>query len=198
MISDDVNPELSGPVDKQPSQPTIVKLWQNMQDKLKIGNYKKTNSGKQAIMSTGSVGAATMPSSKPTPLKDISNVASSSKSIFVAKAKLSKPHSVLVRDKTPATVVKSLFPIKCDFSNCGSEFQPFTSLDAQFGHSPPEEGIGTTNVISVDSSGYRPPNDNDAVNAIDDAIVVNDLSSSSVEDMKDNLSSSDEEDMVTA
>lgn len=196
--SNDVNPEPAVPVDLQPSQPTIVKLWQNMQDKLKTGNYKKTKSGKQAVISTGLVGEATMSSLKPTPLKDISNVASSSKSTFVAKAKLSKSHTILVRDKAPATVVKSPFPIKCDFSNCGSEFQPFTSLDAQFGHSPPEEGIGTTCVVPASSSGPRPVNDDEVVNAIDDANVVNDLSSSDEEDMEDNLSSSNEEDMITA
>lgn len=194
----DVNPELAGHVDIQSPQPTIVKLWKNMQDKLKTGNYKKTNSGKQTVMSTGTVGATTMPKLKPTPLKDISNVASSSKSTFVAKAKLSKSHTVLVRDKVSASMVKSSFPIKCDFSNGGYEFQPFTSFDAQFGHSPPEEGIGTTCVTPGDSSGPRPINDKNADNAIDDTIVVNDLSSSNEEDMEDNLPSSDEEVMVNA
>lgn len=95
-------------------------------------------------------------------------------------------------------MVKSSLPIKCDFTNCSSEFHLLTAMDAQFGHTPPEDCVGATSVSPLETSDQGHINDTTSVTANNDTNMVNDLSSSDEEDMVDTLSSPDEEEMVTS
>lgn len=95
-------------------------------------------------------------------------------------------------------MVKSSFLIKCDFTNGSSNLHPFISMDAQFGHSPPQECGGTTSFVPLNAPSHGSTNNMVDTTADDKTTLVNDLSSSNEEDMVDNLSSSNEEEMVTA
>lgn len=189
------------------NEPTIVKLWKNMQDQLKNEKYKLSNFGKRVDANNTKADANSIPGNKAAPLKDISNVGSSSMTSPPAKVKASKHQNALIKGHASKSLVKSSFPIKCDFANVNSDLHPFSSMDAQFGHSPPEECAGTCPPMEcarnlIPTSLEAPPHGSTsslAVIAADDTTkLVDDVASSNEEEMVDTLFSSAEEDMVTS
>lgn len=53
--------------------------------------------------------------------------------------KSTKKPGVVAKAKAAVNVTYDHFPIKCDVSSSSSDFHPFVSMDAQYGHSLPEE-----------------------------------------------------------
>lgn len=137
---DDVDSVIPKPADVEKAitkivGPNIVQLWQRMQEKTKTDIPKKTHVGSKSVLNSIPAGPA---SRKPTiakTLKDISNVASSSKSAV--------------------SVIKSPFPINCDLANSSSDSHPFVSMDAHFGHSPLDETRIEKEFIPVDLPDHR-------------------------------------------
>lgn len=64
LASETINPDTVVKVTQQPSEPTIVKLWRNVQEKIKTGNYKQNKYGKQVDTVTDPSGPASFNSTE--------------------------------------------------------------------------------------------------------------------------------------
>jgi hypothetical protein len=172
-----------------------------MEDKLKAGTYKQTKPETGLKVCTTRTGSTSVPGTRTAPLKDISNVASCSKSSTLAKMKISKHHNTLANDRATNRMEQPSLPIKCVSTNVNSDLHHSTSMDAHCGHSPPDECAGAVVAAPLVAPLVAPPqvitSDIAVVAEDENANMVDALSSSDKEDMVDKLSSSDEEDMVT-
>lgn len=166
----------------KPIGPTTVQLWLRVQEKIKTDDPKTVPDGSKSVLNSTPVGYISRKSTIVKPLKDISNVASSSKSAIASKSKSIKSFGVVAKNKVAMSVVKSHFPIKCDFANSSSDSHSFISMDAHFGHSPMDE-TGENEFIPVDLPVHGFMNDKAGYTVSDKATLDDDLT---------------EEDMVTS
>lgn len=165
-------------VAKKHSGPTIVQLWQRVQEKVKEGYPKNSTSETSLPQKTATTGRSksTMFSA---PLKDISNVNTGS-----VGTKPAKKVGVMAKTRSTTNVTTIPFPIVCELPSIDSEAHPSNSTDARYGHSPPEEpGMDTED---------NPPDPADHEHMVDNA----EYSAEKEANSDDDLSSSNEEDMV--
>lgn len=171
---------------KHTVEPTIVKLWKSVPQKLQASDQKQDQNMKQATTNISSKVPLARTRTMNVPLKDISNVGSKSTIMYAKKS--SKKHGTLVKDKAPTSGVKSSFPINCDIDVSDSASHASSSLDVRFGHSPPEELVGKVSVENESSMVEVFPDvgcaDNNVdVSTYDDAVLAGNLCSSKEEDM---------------
>lgn len=167
---------------KQPSGPTIVQLWQRVQEKIKSGPSNQPQSERVTASNPTFITPRNDASTKP--LQDISNMTSCPKTAKATKS--TKNHGVVTKAKAAMIVINAHSLTRDDFASSNSDPHPFISMDAQYGHSPPEESAMLMGIVSV-----APPEESGAVMDDKAEFPANDEASSD-----NNLSSSNDEDMV--
>ena len=165
------------------AEPTIVKLWKSMQKKIQAGDHMKDQNAVQDKVGDSLKIPKARPSTKSVPLKDISNAGGKSTIGSMAAKKTTKQYSTLAKDKASTSGATSFFPISCDMDLSGSVFHTFSSLDAKFGHSPPEELVGNESSMIEASLDADCVNNKVDVSTPDDNNLVVDLCSSKEGDM---------------
>lgn len=115
------------------------------------------------------------------PLQDISNVTSGSKHTKATKS--ARKVGVVAKTRTAANVSKAPFPISCDMGSTNPVLHLSISTDAQYGHSPPEERGMIMEFNSPGPAEHELIIDNVEPSAADGANSDDDLSSSDEEDM---------------
>lgn len=94
--------------EKQSDEPPIVKLWKNLQHKLKTGDPKLAKTVKPTAEDVSFRSPPVKSGAKKVPLTDISNVGSSSASGSGATKKFPKQHGALFKDKSTTFLVRFL------------------------------------------------------------------------------------------
>jgi hypothetical protein len=168
---------------KQSIEPPIVKLWKNLQHKLQTGNSKHNQPLKSATTSASVKFPPAKRDTKDVPLTDISNVEHNIAPGLNPPKKVSKNRGALAKGRPTTPMDNSSFPIVCDFDVGSSDSHPFLSMDAEFGHSPPEEAVESDMIINVDSHTHGDANLNVDGSTENADSVVRSLSSSNDEEM---------------